>query len=142
MRAGSLKGDSMKKHLLRLSMIAALATSASFAETYDANVPFNFAAENKTLPAGQYVLDSSAISGAVLIRSEDRKISFVVPGSNLASESGGQEGKLVFHRYGNRYFLAEIWTRGGVGSQLPQNTEEKELRAQKIRPESLVVSLR
>jgi hypothetical protein len=132
----------MKKHLLRLSMIAALAASASFAETYYVNVPFNFALENKTLPAGQYVLDSSAISGAIVIRSDDRKISLAVTGASLTSGNSGREGKLVFHRYGNRFFLAEIWTRGGAGSQLPHNAEEKELRAQKIRPELEAVALR
>jgi len=132
----------MKKHLLRLSMIAALAASASFAETYYVNVPFNFTVGNKALPNGQYVLDSSAISGALVIRSDDRKISLAVTGATLTSENGGREGKLVFHRYGNRYFLAEIWTRGGDGRSLPQNAQEKELKAQKIRPESQVIALR
>ena len=132
----------MKKHLLRLSMIAALAASASFAETCYVTVPFNFVLENMAVPAGPYVLNSSAISGAVVIRSDDSKISFAVTGASLTSQNGGREGNLVFHRYGNRYFLAEIWTRGGDGRSLPQNAEEKELRAQKIKPELEVVAVR
>ena len=132
----------MKKHLLRLSMIAALAASASFAETYNVSVPFNFVVRNHTASAGQYVVDTSTPSGTMIIRSGDHKMSVVLMGGNLSAQGDWQTGKLVFHRYGNRYFLAEIWTRGGTGTQLPQNAEEKELRAQKIRPESHVVALR
>jgi hypothetical protein len=132
----------MKRHLLRLSMIAALAASASFAETYNFSVPFDFVVRNQTAPAGQYLVDTSTASGIMIIRSGDHKMNVVVMGNNLSSQGDGQTGKLVFHRYGNRYFLAEIRTRSGAGSQLPQNSEEKELRAQKIRPASHVVALR
>ena len=132
----------MKKHLLRLSMIAALAASTSFAETYYANVPFNFVLKNKTLPAGTYLLDSAAASGVVMIRSDDRKIAIAAIGSGLTSENRGQEGKLVFHRYGNRYFLEQVWTRGGAGHQLPQSAQERELKAQRRSPASETVALR
>ena len=132
----------MKKHLLRLSMIAALAASASFAETYYFNVPFNFVVENKAVPAGQYVLDSSAISGALLIRSDDRKSVFALTGASMTSENGEQTGSLVFRRYGNRFFLEQVWTRGGAGHQLRQSAEERELVAHGESPASKSIALR
>jgi len=132
----------MKKHLLRLSVIAALAASASFAETYYFNVPFNFVVENRAVPAGQYVLDSAAVSGALLIRSDDRKSIFAVTGASMTSENGGQTGRLVFHRYGNRYFLEQVWTRGGAGHQLLQSAEERERVAQGESPASKNIALR
>jgi hypothetical protein len=132
----------MKKHLLRLSMIAALAASASFAETYYFNVPFNFVVENRAVTAGQYVLDSSAVSGALLLRSDDQKSILTVAGASMTSENGGQTGRLVFHRYGNRYFLEQVWTRGGAGHQLRQSAEERELVAQGESPASKNIALR
>jgi len=36
--------------------------------------------------------------------------------------------KLVFHRYGDRYFLNQIWVEGmSAGHQLPVNAREKEV---------------
>jgi len=132
----------MKKHLLRLSMIAALAASAGFAETYYFNVPFNFVVENRAVPAGRFVLDSSAVSGALLIRSDDRKSTFAVIGASITSEDGGQTGRLVFHRYGDRYFLEQVWTRGGAGHQLRESAVERELVAQGESPASKNIALR
>ncbi len=132
----------MKKHLLRLSILAALAASASFAETYYFTVPFNFVSESKTLPAGSYLLDSSAVPGAVVVRSEDRKITFALTGASMTSANGGPNGKLVFHRYGNQYFLEQVWTRGGAGRQLRQSAQERELAAHGERPASKNIALR
>ena len=132
----------MKKHLLRLSILAALAASASFAETYYFTVPFNFVSESKTLPAGSYMLDSSAGSGAVVVRSEDRKIAFAVTGASITSTNRGPNGKLVFHRYGNRYFLEQVWMRGGAGHQLRQSAQERELATRGESPESKNLALR
>jgi hypothetical protein len=42
---------------------------------------------------------------------------------------GRQEiGKLVFHRYGDRYFLSQVWgTDQSTGSQLQKTAQEREL---------------
>jgi hypothetical protein len=37
--------------------------------------------------------------------------------------------KLVFHRYGDRYVLREVWTGTGTGRDLPEPRREKELAA-------------
>jgi hypothetical protein len=137
------KGDPMKKHLLRLSIIAALTATVSFAETYNFNVPFNFVLQNQTVAAGPYILDSSAVSGAMVIRSGNHKMSAVVTGASMSSASHENIGKLVFHRYGNRYFLVQIWSRGGSGCELLQTPEERELRAQgKIHQTETTIALR
>ena len=101
-------------------MIAALAASPSFAETYYANVPFNFGLENKVFPAGQYVLDSSAIAGALVIRSDDRNISVEVTGPSLTSQNGEWKEKWSFivteigtswNRYGHEAALGTSCAR-------------------------------
>lgn len=36
--------------------------------------------------------------------------------------------KLVFNRYGNQYFLSQIWVKGAtLGRQLPKTSREKEV---------------
>ena len=37
------------------------------------------------------------------------------------------KSKLVFHRYGNRYFLTQVWSAGSsLGRELPKSAKEKE----------------
>ncbi|HEX6729320.1 MAG TPA: hypothetical protein VF074_04885, partial [Pyrinomonadaceae bacterium] len=44
----------------------------------------------------------------------------------LTASSPAKESKLIFRRYGNRYFLAEIWTSGeSHARQLRKSKEEK-----------------
>jgi hypothetical protein len=39
-------------------------------------------------------------------------------------------GKLVFHRYGNEYFLSEVWTPGDEwGHRLSKTRREREIAA-------------
>ena len=39
------------------------------------------------------------------------------------------KARLVFHRYGNEYFLSEIWPAGGAtGRELPKSRPERELQ--------------
>jgi hypothetical protein len=42
-----------------------------------------------------------------------------------------KEGVLVFHQYGDEYFLTEIWPAGGqTGRALPKSRAERELQRQ------------
>ncbi|HYL36503.1 MAG TPA: hypothetical protein VEV17_11365 [Bryobacteraceae bacterium] len=134
----------MKKHLLRISMIAALVAGASQAENYYANVPFDFQVGDKTAPAGEYVVDPSANSDFVVIRSADRKESFAVMATSVNSADYARTGKLVFHRYGDRYFLSEIWSRGSdAGRKLRGTPRERELIAQgKMHKTQTAIALR
>jgi len=38
-----------------------------------------------------------------------------------------QEPKLVFHRYGNQYFLSQIWTTSAIRN-IPMSRMERELK--------------
>jgi hypothetical protein len=52
------------------------------------------------------------------------------------------ETKLVFDKYGDQYFLAQIWVRGEeIGEQLPRTRSEKELMS-KAQPDSVVILAR
>ncbi|HYL36037.1 MAG TPA: hypothetical protein VEV17_09010 [Bryobacteraceae bacterium] len=131
----------MKKHLLRISMLAALAAGVSQAQSAQltADVPFPFVLGNKMLPAGTYQVDESAGSPAVILHAADGQNASVI--ANPTTSARDQKiSKLVFQRYGDRYFLAEIWTRGtSSGRQIPRTSLERELSAGKSMPRTKVM---
>ena len=119
----------MKKQLLALIGLGLLlATASAYAQSgvVKANVPFNFIVNNTQLPAGEYRISPIGIaSSAMAIQSPDRKAGLVFSPNACESLEPSKTTKLVFHRYGDRYFLAEIWI-GFTGRSLTMSSAEKE----------------
>jgi hypothetical protein len=99
------------------------------------NVPFNFTAGDKLLPAGSYTI-TLASAGIIEIRNRDQHISIgttVLP-DNRKSENGGE---LVFARYGNQYFLHEVLCDfASMNVNLPTTKSEKRVHMQEAMVES------
>ena len=119
----------MKKQLLALVGLGLLlATVSASAQTVPlkANIPFNFIVSKAELPAGEYTLQS--LGTAMLIRSMDSQITKLVLPNACASLQSSETTKLVFHRYGDRYFLAQVWAAGANrGRELPKSSRETEV---------------
>jgi hypothetical protein len=120
----------MKNQLLALIGLGLLmATASAYAQTVvvKANVPFDFIVGKTTLPAGEYTLQSrGADQKAMTIQSSDTT-KIVLPNSCVATPAP-DHSKLIFHRYGDQYFLVQIWTAGNErGQELPRNPRETEL---------------
>ena len=119
--------------MLMLLVALAFATavvSAQAQSNLTANVPFDFVAANKSMPAGRYLIsNNNPASGDTLkIVSRMKDASLFVLTTRLQSSKPAEQGKLVFHRYGNRYFLAEIWSAGTRdGQKLRKSREEKSI---------------
>jgi len=123
----------MKKSFFRIAGMLALAVVATAQmaraqEPLVANIPFAFTAGEKMLPAGEYRVEKATPGSlALLIRRSDGKESTFV--SSFAAESNmpNTQSKLVFHRYGNRYFLSQVWVAGhSQGRQIRETAKEKE----------------
>jgi hypothetical protein len=128
----SSRGGFMKKQLLALVGLGLLlATASASAQTVPlkANIPFNFIVNKAELPAGEYTLQSLGSSDTVmLIQSTDSQIAKMVSPNACASSKPLTASKLVFHRYGSEYFLAQIWTAGyEQGKELPKSSRETEV---------------
>jgi len=93
-----------------------------------ANVPFDFIVNGSTFPAGEYSFRSVDTLGKVLsIRSVNSQTQGMIVSSDTRSSAPSQQTKLVFHRYGNQYFLAEVWLQGDdMGRDVPECPLEKE----------------
>jgi hypothetical protein len=109
-----------------------------------ANVPFAFNIGDKQLPAGTYVVRE--MDRGTLIQSKDGD-NRVLGIYSYAGPSKADETKLVFHKVGDHYFLAQIWTSvRDEGLLVPESKQEKELRASNIGlrggVETVIVALR
>src|SRR5580658_10661527 len=93
------------------------------------NVPFDFVAGNKTLPAGEYTVKiSTPTHSLILVSRKDSTASAFINTNAAVSSTPQAESKLIFNRYGDRYFLSQVWQQGyAQGRQLMKSSREKEL---------------
>jgi hypothetical protein len=93
------------------------------------NVPFDFVAGNKTLPAGEYTVKiSTPTHSLILVSRKDSTASAFINTNAAVSSTPQAESKLIFNRYGDRYFLSQVWQQGyAQGRQLLKSPREKEL---------------
>ena len=111
--------------ILATLSLAATSLVAQSKPLIKVNVPFNFVAGAKTLPAGEYRVQADGPS-VVWIRSADYKTTLNLIANSAENEQMNGVAALRFNRYGDRYFLSEIWTGSDVGRQLPKSRAEKE----------------
>ena len=116
--------------ILTMALLLGLANAQS-AQSIKADVPFDFTAGDKTIPAGTVFLQAQGLTnGALWIANRDAKVNtYVVPMHTQALDPS-ERTVLVFHKYADRYFLARVDRSGSAeGYQLQQTKVEKELRA-------------
>jgi hypothetical protein len=79
------------------------------------------------MPAGQYTI-SGVKDKVLLISSQDGRHRMYVMTDGIESAQPPADHKLVFHRYGNEYFLQQVWVAGAArGDRLPVSSREREL---------------
>ena len=83
------------------------------------NIPFAFAVEDHSLPEGEYTIFTVTPERSIRIVSTDGKHSAVVNTLPNYASSPSENSRLVFHRYGDDYYLVQVWT---VGQNLARNS--------------------
>jgi hypothetical protein len=123
--------------LLSAILIVASAASAqgqSLATRARFNIPFDFAFGEKKLPAGQYSVGRSVQStDDVTLSIQDRagRSKAVQLSNAVFTYRANTRAVLVFHRYGDQYFLSQVWQAGSTtGRQFPVSKKERELYRQ------------
>lgn len=112
----------MKRHLtitIAIMMFLAAVTITAEAQALGsqkmrARIPFAFNVGRTELPAGEYtvaVLNPNSDRKVLQIRSADGKLSALIQTSELNTTTQEQT-KLVFNRYGSRYFFAQAQMAG------------------------------
>src|SRR5271169_6182803 len=110
---GAFKEDVMKRNLIGILSLVVMSlllnATGAYAQSYaKANVPFDFKVGSAQLPAGTYDIKlDSAAAPAVMIQNDEGKAGAL---SNARREPARDtQAKLVFHKVGDQYFLAEVW---------------------------------
>ena len=118
----------MKLNLSLAIFAAALTCSVGSAQSLDyrADVPFTFQVGESTMPAGHYSVKNAR--GILTVSETSGKKSvfrLTLPASRAAAT---REGKLTFNRYGDSYYLTNVWTAGSrEGQALVESKQEKQL---------------
>ena len=104
-----------------------------------ANVPFSFYLNNKVMAKGVYRVSENSGGRVISLKTSGAIQSITV--TNLAGKSLVEAPRLVFHRYGDTYFLAQVWTgHNSMGSAIVRSSHEKELCASAAAPGDTVVA--
>jgi hypothetical protein len=115
MKATALRLTSVFAVVLAFSAVSAYGQSVIKRQTFV--VPFEFSVGGKVMPAGEYAVSGETL--IVRIQSKDRKQNVVVlPVSTRIGPLSRTEVKLKFRRYGDQYYLAQVWLPDGVGREL------------------------
>ncbi len=121
---------SSKAILIAIGLIALL-TASAYAQPNGmmrVNVPFQFLAGEKVMPAGEYRIEADPAFHRMALRLADGNAALYLS-AHLSVKSGDapEKAMLVFHKYGNQYFLRAAWNAGELrGYELPMSRAERE----------------
>jgi hypothetical protein len=102
--------------LMTLGLFVALAVipvQAQFQNSITVSIPFAFVVGEETMPAGDYTLKPASNNGLyskLLIRSRDGHTAMIISTGVVQAKEYQKEARLTFNRYGNQYFLSQVWT--------------------------------
>ena len=108
------RSSTVKKALFLTVVVCLLAgivvpvSAQSGRVTLRGEVPFAFVSADRTIEAGQYFLEIG--QSQVWIRNADSNSVQVVLSNPRQGTPKGEKPRLVFHKYGDTYFLHQIWT--------------------------------
>jgi hypothetical protein len=110
--------------------VAAAGTVSAQSVTLRAKIPFSFVVAGATLPAGEYtVIPAGSAGGAILIRGIDHRAGALAMVLTTSAPSAHKEtARLVFNRFGDQYFLSQVWPTGNHEYQLPVTRSERDLQ--------------
>ena len=127
--------------VLSLLLVAACANAQTVAK---ADIPFGFVVDKATLPAGTYSIDSISNTSSteiLALRSLDGRVGMLLmPNHQTTSANPSPDSRLVFHRYGDQYFLSQIWVAGeSRGRELKVSRREAEVAKNQQTSEDVIV---
>ena len=120
----------MKATFLRLTIMMALALAfAASAEAQTAlnfktfAVPFSFKVGNKELPAGEYKITAdNQIVRVQKINGKENAVSLTQ--RTRGTNHNLSDSKLTFRRYGDQYYLSQVWLPDSLGRELKKPQRE------------------
>jgi hypothetical protein len=115
-----------------VSMLAVAPTSAKSVGGLKAHIPFDFNVGSASMAAGEYTINSITSDGAGLrISGAGGDVMTLTVASLQANPNRQERARLIFHKYGEQYFLAAVWNAEQTGRALPESKRERNLRKER-----------
>lgn len=132
MKRELLKGFTMLMLIVVIALATAVASANAQSNKVVADIPFEFSVGYKTMAAGEYSVQAVVTAGdGLMIQSADGKTSALRLSEATERMKIKTHARLVFHRYGERYFLAEVWNGTDTsGRQLMKSLEERAIESE------------
>ena len=111
----------MKRNLIGILtlvvMTVLISSTSAYSQAYaKADVPFAFKVGNAQLPAGTYDVKIGTSGGTIMVQNDETSSAAMAIARHEYPRD--TDAKLVFHRVGNQYFLAEIWRGPGIDGMI------------------------
>ena len=146
----------MKKQILRavvtgclLALMIAVPAHAQLPGTImRVAIPFDFIVKGKTLPAGNYEIKriSDSPEGLIIRNANEKRDHVIFETEPVETREIPNTSEIVFHRYGDSYFLSEVLTAGEeTGQEVLPSRAERQLRSQmasnRAEPETVALAV-
>ena len=122
------------------ALLAVSCLSAQSDHRITVNIPFDFVVKNQHMSAGTYDVTTDLVRSTVLIRGENSdSAAFALSFAAYAGTTPTQ-AKVVFKRYGERYFLSQVWYPAtNLGREIGASKVERELARSSGKPEIIAL---
>ena len=106
-----------------------------------ADIPFTFTVANHSFPPGRYTVTRLNQTLLRIFNSHNQGTVFLTHSAEGVAPE--ETGKMVFHRYGDSYFLSEVWgPASSTRHQLSESRAEAELTRKHTAMETAVLKTR
>jgi hypothetical protein len=136
----------MKRRLLVIGMFTGLISYSLHSQTAPgmlAKIPFDFALQGTMMPAGDYTVTcSNAVVIVRQVHGSHAAMTLTTPTLEPADHQSRRTGFLLFKRYGDEYFLTDLWNPYlQSGRILPESHRLKELASRMRQNEAAKIAL-
>jgi hypothetical protein len=113
--------------LISVTLLLAASTCLGQSKRGDVitNIPFSFTVANRALPPGRYIISPNGETDLRIYAPKSQGV--LVPTHSVQGKAPESVGKVIFHRYGDAYFLSQVWVAANhTGRQIFPSRAEKE----------------
>jgi hypothetical protein len=123
--------SNFRSRLMLAGLVVMLAASAGAQTSAKAKIPFDFQIGDRILKAGDYTIDGDGLANApniLVFRNARGTAKGIVNGVRIdPADNNGHGSRLTFTKYGDHYFLSQIWLNDESGCSAPKGKHEREL---------------
>lgn len=128
-------------------MLAIGSVQAQTPRRVEVNVPFDFSAGNATLKAGVYGIKRMPGNALAISTADGKTTALVSAPLTIGSRDFKAGERVVFNKYGDAYFLSQVWLSVDSGRQLfasgreTKTAREYRLAKKNAKPERIEIAV-